>query len=136
MGRQESKSRNQKESQTLHENEEKQERKRYKKIQALQVRNTETGTVSLPPLHKYHHRSGGLRRLVPTKQKRFWNCIKSLRKDNTGISPLKDKTDYSTTQRTRPTFSTDNMYQYILMKIKTKFPVLQAHLFLTWTPYK
>ena len=27
----------------------------------------------------------------PTKQKRFWNYIKSLRKDNTGISPLKDK---------------------------------------------
>ena len=27
----------------------------------------------------------------PTKQKRFWNYIKSLRKDNTGISSLKDK---------------------------------------------
>ena len=26
----------------------------------------------------------------PTKQKRFWNYIKSLRKDSTGISPLKD----------------------------------------------
>ena len=26
-----------------------------------------------------------------TKQKRFWNYIKSLRKDNNGISPLKDK---------------------------------------------
>ena len=24
------------------------------------------------------------------KQKRFWNCIKSLRKDSTGIAPLKD----------------------------------------------
>ena len=27
----------------------------------------------------------------PSKQKRFWSYIKSLRKDNTGISPLKDK---------------------------------------------
>ena len=27
----------------------------------------------------------------PAKQKRFWSYIKSLRKDNTGISPLKDK---------------------------------------------
>ena len=27
----------------------------------------------------------------PSKQKRFWSYIKSLRKDNTGITPLKDK---------------------------------------------
>ena len=27
----------------------------------------------------------------PPKQKRFWNYIKSLRKDNCGVSPLKDK---------------------------------------------
>ena len=27
----------------------------------------------------------------PSKQKRFWSYIKSLRKDNTGISPLKGK---------------------------------------------
>ena len=26
----------------------------------------------------------------PSKQKRFWSFIKSLRQDNTGISPLKD----------------------------------------------
>ena len=27
----------------------------------------------------------------PSKQNRFWSYIKSLRKDNTGITPLKDK---------------------------------------------
>ena len=27
----------------------------------------------------------------PPKQKRFWNYIKSLRKDSTGIAPLKEK---------------------------------------------
>ena len=44
---------------------------------------THTLTPSLKLENNYDGRA--------TKQKCFWNFIKSRRKDNTGISPLKDK---------------------------------------------
>ena len=81
MGRQESKSRNQKESQNLHENEKKQKRKSDKKIR-------------LDASQK--HRSWKPTTIIevgdsPKMRNPKWDFIISLRKDNTWISPLKDK---------------------------------------------
>ena len=80
MGRQESKSHNQKESQTLHENDEKQERKRYNKIRHCK---SETQKLERQAYHHYINtiiEVGDSEDEKPTKQKRFWNYIKSLKK--------------------------------------------------------
>ena len=67
----------------------------------------------------------------PSKQKRFWSYIKSLRKDITGITPLKDKGRLFNSPKDKATILNR---QYLLSPRKTQTRSLAhlAHHILTW----
>ena len=69
----------------------------------------------------------------PPKQKRFWNYIKSLCKDSTGVSPLKDKAVCSTPKKIRQTFLTDSINPSLPMRTLTsQFQTQMVTLTRTW----